>query len=1545
MPTINYDKLDLINIGTLKSDLVSTSAVRTNTLSAVESVTTALIYNSAGDNVSEKWDAAYSYNYNTSALILGDLTNLATNSSRWDGTWTAVYPSSANWNNTYSSYSTNSASFATISYVNSNFLSISGGSLSGSLDVGGNLTVYGTLCALSGINFNGSTVFTSSSSLSVINYGLGPALYVAQRGGPGGIATFLDNYGTVFYVGNRVGSFSLGAVGINTSTPDKALTVVGDISSTAQVYASALHVGLTEGTPLPDLLADFIGDKNTYVQVNLQNKNSGVDASSDFVITADNGNDTDHFLNLGLGSSNYGWTGNTVTGPNDGYLYVNKGDLSIGVDNGYDLRFFTNGLTGGLSASNVKMVVKAGGNVGIGVTNPNALLTVGGVLSTNNIIIAVDGSSTNWNSAWNYSNSTSASVLGGLTNIADSSAGWDSAYTFTNSNSSLILGDLTVVATNSASWGSGGAGNAVLAANSGRWDSAWSFSSGNSALILGDLSNIAVTSATWDSAYSYTNTNSANIVLQNSSPTFNNATITGNLSVLGDLTYLDTTVTVTSALSVVNLGSGPALTIKQAGAQPIATFIDSEGGYITFADTGAVGIGTQTPYKKLTIIGDVSATGVFYTTASNSDNWSAAYTNVNANSASWTPGVGNNGGTLFAINSALIFGDLTNLANTSANWNTSYTFLTANTALILGDLTNIAVTSANWNTSYTFLTANSSLILGDLTNIAVTSAYWNESYSFNNSTSALILGDLTVVATNSAFWNPGVGVNGGVLFAANSALIFGDLTNIATTSSTWNTAYTNLIANSAAYLSGVNVDNLAAVSANWNTSYTFLTANTALILGDLTDVATNSAKWNSAYSFSNSNSALILGDLTVVATNSASWGLGGSGSSVYAINSAKYETSYSFLTANSALILGDLTDIANTSANWNSAYSFASSNSALILGDLSNIAVTSAYWNTSYTFLTANTALILGDLSNIAVTSATWDSAYTFTNSNSALILGDLTVVATNSAFWNPGVGTNGGTLFALNSAMIFGNLTDVNITSANWNNSYTNLVNNSAAYLSSVDLSNLAAVSSNWNTSYTFLTANTALILGDLTNISVTSGNWNESYTFTNSNSSLILGDLTVVATNSAFWGSGGGGGTGGTLFALNSAMIFGDLTNINVTSANWDSAYSYTNTNSANIVLQNSSPTLSGLTVLGNLSVLGDLTYLDTIVTVTSALSVVNTGTGPALTIKQFGTQPVATFIDAEGGYMTIADTGSVGIGTQLPNEKLSVVGNISATGKIYAGIGNSDEWNSSYTFNNSTSSLILGDLTVVATNSATWGGGGAGYTWANTNSALILGDLTNISQNSAKWDSAYSFSNSNSALILGDLTNIAVTSANWNTSYTFNNSTSSLILGDLTVVATNSANWGTGSAGYSWANANSALILGDLTNIANTSAKWDTAYSYSNSTSALILGDLTNIAVTSGNWNKSYTYFTWLTANSGSGSSTNGGNYIPLSGTGGGAIYGPLSSTSSASFSALALSGGFTTLNGTVSTFTNAMTASNDFLLITVNGRTRGIRLYDF
>jgi hypothetical protein len=92
--------------------------------------------------------------------------------------------------------------------------------------------------------------------------------------------------------------------------------------------------------------------------------------------------------------------------------------------------------------------------------------------------------------------------------------------------------------------------------------------------------------------------------------------IYGNLSVYGDETILRTIISTTSALSVINNGTGPALFVRQAGSnQPIAEFIDKEGGQIIFDDAGHVGIGTTNPTQKLTVAGGVSAIGLSAMTA------------------------------------------------------------------------------------------------------------------------------------------------------------------------------------------------------------------------------------------------------------------------------------------------------------------------------------------------------------------------------------------------------------------------------------------------------------------------------------------------------------------------------------------------------------------------------------------------------------------------------------------------------------------------------------------------------------------------------------------------------------------------------------------------------------------------------------------------------------------------------------------------------------------------------------------------------------------
>jgi len=98
--------------------------------------------------------------------------------------------------------------------------------------------------------------------------------------------------------------------------------------------------------------------------------------------------------------------------------------------------------------------------------------------------------------------------------------------------------------------------------------------------------------------------------------------------------------------------------------------------------------------------------------------------------------------------------------------------------------------------------------------------------------------------------------------------------------------------------------------------------------------------------------------------------------------------------------------------------------------------------------------------------------------------------------------------------------------------------------------------------------------------------------------------------------------------------------------------------------------------LTVTGNLSVLGTQTVINTqtinISGTSTQIDVVNNGTGTGITVNQTGNQDVAEFKDDGATALIIKDGGNVGVGTATPNEKLTVSGNLSASGTIYGASG---------------------------------------------------------------------------------------------------------------------------------------------------------------------------------------------------------------------------------------------------------------------------------
>ena len=186
--------------------------------------------------------------------------------------------------------------------------------------------------------------------------------------------------------------------GVTYKVPISGLTAVFPSSTTTEGYIPVLSGGSyidsiihqTEGgiligsddedTPLnPDKLGVYAGITSSYnlisahgiidnyLQVNIQNKSNGGFASTDFVATKNDGDETTGYVNLGINSSTYTAT-TYVGGPNDSYLYSAANDFYIGNSSpNSEIIFFNGGLD---AQNNAKVFIHNNGTVAIN-TNTN----------------------------------------------------------------------------------------------------------------------------------------------------------------------------------------------------------------------------------------------------------------------------------------------------------------------------------------------------------------------------------------------------------------------------------------------------------------------------------------------------------------------------------------------------------------------------------------------------------------------------------------------------------------------------------------------------------------------------------------------------------------------------------------------------------------------------------------------------------------------------------------------------------------------------------------------------------------------------------------------------------------------------------------------------------------------------------------------------------------------------------------------------------------------------------------------------------------------
>lgn len=264
----------------------------------------------------------------------------------------------------------------------------------GTLDGTGTILTRTTVYRSS--NSNNAVTFTAGTKPIFCTYAASRAVIQDASGNAETAGTFTAGGAITATTGNiTASSGAISATG-NISTSAGDITANGDITATTgditataggiNANAASTINGTTTittssnspltvnnggtSTPLPNSVASFFASVNTYSQVNHQNLNAGNSASTDFIATANNGNDTSFYVDLGINSSTYNDPAYSMFGANDAYLYSQSSNIAIGTATAAkSVKFFQ----GGTSASDeVARFAPTTNNLLVGTTSDGA---------------------------------------------------------------------------------------------------------------------------------------------------------------------------------------------------------------------------------------------------------------------------------------------------------------------------------------------------------------------------------------------------------------------------------------------------------------------------------------------------------------------------------------------------------------------------------------------------------------------------------------------------------------------------------------------------------------------------------------------------------------------------------------------------------------------------------------------------------------------------------------------------------------------------------------------------------------------------------------------------------------------------------------------------------------------------------------------------------------------------------------------------------------------------------------------------------------------
>ena len=199
----------------------------------------------------------------------------------------------------------------------------------------GNQTIYGIKTFADGIDLNDiDNLNLSGVDITITN---GNVVLTNPVSAP----NLVYNTGNQTISGVKTFATGIFAPNLVYNTGDQTISGVKTFFNSGIFSTSGVSAVSLLNNPL-----SIVGSGNSYLQVNIQNRATGTNATADLVITANNGTDSTNFINLGINNSGYNDSNFSNGTGLDGYLFINGGDLDIGTQTpGKNIEFHVGGTT------------------------------------------------------------------------------------------------------------------------------------------------------------------------------------------------------------------------------------------------------------------------------------------------------------------------------------------------------------------------------------------------------------------------------------------------------------------------------------------------------------------------------------------------------------------------------------------------------------------------------------------------------------------------------------------------------------------------------------------------------------------------------------------------------------------------------------------------------------------------------------------------------------------------------------------------------------------------------------------------------------------------------------------------------------------------------------------------------------------------------------------------------------------------------------------------------------------------------------------------